>query len=65
VCARPGTPRSGGDDLALNCQQQPLGLGQAQPYVLQLLVVLGHDDELVDGHLLVVIGDDHELKLEA
>jgi hypothetical protein len=53
------------EDLALNCQQERLGFGQRQAHLLQSLVFLGQHDELVDGDLLVIIGDDHELKLEA
>jgi hypothetical protein len=49
----------------LQLQEQRPGLGQRQTQVLQSVVVLVQHDEVVDGHLLVVLGDDHELKLEA
>src|SRR5919202_1097694 len=53
------------EDLALELQQERLGLGQRQAQVLRPVVLLVQHNELVDGDLLVVLGDDHELKLEA
>jgi hypothetical protein len=53
------------EDLALHCQQKRLGFGQRQAQVLRPLVVLVEHDEIVDAHLLVIIGNDHELELEA
>jgi len=50
--------------LVLQLYEERFGLGQGQAQMLQLLVVFGQHDELVDGHLLVIIGDDHELELE-
>jgi hypothetical protein len=52
------------DDLVLQFQQERLGLGQHQAQLLQPLVLLGQHNQVIDGHLLVIIGDDHELKLE-
>ena len=49
----------------LELQQERLGLCQRQTQVLQSLVVLVEHDEVIDGHRLVVIGNDPELELEA
>jgi hypothetical protein len=43
----------------------PTSLAGSQAQVLQPLVVLVQQHDLVDGHLLVSIGDDHELQREA
>jgi hypothetical protein len=52
------------DDPALNFQEERLGLGQCQAHLLQSLAILVQEDELLRGHLLVVLGNDHKLKLE-
>jgi len=50
--------------LALDCQQERLGLLQAQTQLLRAVALLVQYDQFIDGHLLVIIGDNHQLKLE-
>jgi hypothetical protein len=52
------------EDLALQFQQEGLGLGERQAHLLRPLVVLAQHDEVLDGYLLVIIGDGHELDFE-
>jgi hypothetical protein len=52
------------EDLALDCQQERFGLSQRQTQLLEPLAVLIKHDQFVDGRWLVIIGDNHELKLE-
>jgi len=52
------------EDLSLDCQQDRLGLSQRQTQLLEPLVVLIKHDQFVDGRWLVIISDNHELKLE-
>jgi len=50
--------------LALNCKQERLGLMQGQTQLLRPVALLVQYDQFIDGHLLVIIRDNHELKLE-
>ena len=56
--------RMGVKNLALDCQQERLGLMQRQTQLLRPVTLLVEHKQLVDGHLLVIIVDNHELKFE-